>query len=66
MTRLRQTSSILCMACDPFGEGLVLTGLSSHHICLLLLDGELFLAPITKQPMVRLDSDKTPLLLDLC
>jgi len=26
-----------------------------HHICLLLLDGELFLAPITKQPMHVLD-----------
>ena len=63
MMRLRQTSSILCMACDPFGEGRVLTGLGSHHICLLLLDGELFLAPISKQPMVRLEPDETSWLL---
>merc|ERR1711913_42000 len=27
----------------------------THHICLLLLDGELFLAPIKKQPMHVLD-----------
>lgn len=31
------------------------TDLSSHHICLLVLDGELNLAPIPENPMVRVD-----------
>jgi hypothetical protein len=58
MTRRRQINWTSCTVGDPFGREVLLTGFCRHHICLLLLDGELFLAPIPKQPMVRLDRDK--------
>ena len=40
------------MFCDQFASTSCVDLDERHHICLLLLDGELFLAPIKKQPMV--------------
>jgi hypothetical protein len=40
------------MFCDPFASTPCVDLDERHHICLLLLDGELFLAPIKEQPMV--------------
>jgi hypothetical protein len=40
------------MFCDQFASTSCVDLDERHHICLLLLDGELFLAPIKEQPMV--------------
>ena len=51
MTMLKPTSWTLCRPHKP--RPVACTHGGRHHICLLLTDGELCMAPIAKNPMVR-------------